>query len=248
MNTIDRGHIVCLSHKYLSSNVIKLHTSTDEPDNVLKTANAPQIDNNEWKLPGHYKIERSLYVSDGLQRKHATIVNYITKNLGTDIGNGFYAINEPDKLAGLFEMVQGLILSEVSPPAYESISTPIYPGTAPLREITQQKNATNVQKTKLDTEKKPKRSVKDLSLYFNDNQRIRHVITKDNGKSEWIGCYSSQDNAIIYSGDKYTLASFASKHNERENIIAKFEKAWNKCEVEVNGEWCKAKTIEPRDE
>lgn len=339
----DSGYIVCLSHKYLSPNVIKLHlrhcypvqstfnnpqqalntsslhnsdlshaTNDNELDSVIKSANAAitQADKQKdaWKLPGYYKIERFLYVAAGLQRRYATIANYITKNLGSDIGNDFYLINEPDKLAGLFEMVQGLILSEVSahPPDYESVQRedirniiPTYPGIAPFRaneasssaspsqsapslqqsslslqqsapslqqsplslqnqpaqsiqtakdDIKRVKNTIGSQKIKPDAEKKPKRSIKDLSLYFNDNQRIRHVITKDNGKSEWIGCYSLQDNAIVYNNDKYTLASFASKHNERENIIAKFEKAWNKCEVEINGEWFKAKTIEPRDE
>jgi len=84
------------------------------------------------------------------------------------------------------------------------------------------------------------RKLPDLSKYFINGQRIRHVI----GVTKiWEGSYNSEKNAILYNGTYYSsISGFALKHHQvySERTTAS---GWAECDVYVTSSWVSAHTI-----
>jgi hypothetical protein len=91
---------------------------------------------------------------------------------------------------------------------------------------------------KSDENKKTKRQSYDrtLSLYFEDGQKIRHILEHH----KWIGHYVKDKNMICYKKVYYkTLTSFTKAHYTALKLKVPSINGWDVCKYLKDGEWIK---------
>jgi hypothetical protein len=85
----------------------------------------------------------------------------------------------------------------------------------------------------------------DISTYFTDGQRIRHVF-KSGNKHTWIGVYDSSNEQIVCNGLPYkTMGAFTNAHYNSHGRKSGKRCGWGECEYEVNGQWIRRDSLVP---
>lgn len=91
---------------------------------------------------------------------------------------------------------------------------------------------------------KPKDVCRDMSLCFNDGQRIRHHRSL---AKAWVATYQKATNTLLYNNKHYTsLSKFALDHIRTEVPDRASVDGWLVCEVEVSPDnWVSTKSLQP---
>jgi hypothetical protein len=85
-------------------------------------------------------------------------------------------------------------------------------------------------------------SIRDLSKYFSNGQRIRHTIGIN---KTWIGVFDFSKNVIIHENEEFkSLSAFANSHH-RMNGTYKHNgvSGWRCTDYDMNGSWISTKTL-----
>lgn len=191
-------------------NILKIGTTERTPKERLKEANSPDT----WKPPTPYKIEFAKKVKNPKEKEttlHKLLEQY-TERINTR--REFFKVSL-EEIKIFFDLIDGEIYKEDE-------------------ENKRNEDIEEDEENNSDLDNS-KRNMHNMSQYFKDGQRIRHVIGINR---IWIGIYNSSQNVIIYEGNMYkSLSGFALKHNRVYNSLRKTTNGWSECEYEVDRNW-----------
>ena len=191
-------------------NILKIGTTERTPKERLKEANSSDT----WKPPTPYKIEFAKKVKNPKEKEttlHKLLEQYTER---INFRREFFKVSL-EEIKIFFDLIDGEIYKEDE-------------------ENKRNEDIEEDEKNNSDLYNS-KRNMHNMSQYFKDGQRIRHVIGINR---IWIGIYNLSQNVIIYEGNMYkSLSGFALKHNRVYNLLRKTTNGWSECEYEVDGNW-----------
>jgi hypothetical protein len=203
------GYIYCFSNISMP-NILKIGTTERTPKERLKEANSSDT----WKPPTPYKIEFAKKVKNPKEKEttlHKLLEQYTER---INFRREFFKVSL-EEIKIFFDLIDGEIYKEDE-------------------ENKRNEDIEEDEKNNSDLYNS-KRNMHNMSQYFKDGQRIRHVIGINR---IWIGIYNLSQNVIIYEGNMYkSLSGFALKHNRVYNLLRKTTNGWSECEYEVDGNW-----------
>ena len=87
-------------------------------------------------------------------------------------------------------------------------------------------------------------SGRDMTKYFTNGQRIRHIIGKNTTAYNWTGIFDYSRNVIIYDGESYkSMSAFALKHHHYYDPTRQTSNGWAECEYEIGDKWVSTSSI-----
>lgn len=87
-------------------------------------------------------------------------------------------------------------------------------------------------------------SRRDMTKYFTNGQRIRHIIGKNTTAYNWTGIFDYSRNVIIYDGESYkSMSAFALKHHHYYDPTRQTANGWAECEYEIGDAWISTSSI-----
>lgn len=206
------GYIYCFSNISMP-NIFKIGTTERTPIERLKEANSLDT----WKPPTPYKIEFAKKVKNPKEKEttlHKLLEQYTER---INPRREFFKVSL-EEIKIFFDLIDGEIYKE----------------NKDNKEIDEKNNIEEDEENNSDSDNS-KRNMYNMSQYFKDGQRIRHIIGINKIR---IGIYNSSQNVIIHEGNMYkSLSGFALKHNRVYNSSRKTTNGWTECEYEVDGQW-----------